>query len=50
MAPLVGMSNPARHLTSVDFPDPERPTRATVVPGGTSSEISLRIGLSFAAE
>ena len=27
-----------------DLPDPDRPTSATVVPGGTSSEISDRIG------
>ena len=44
IVPAVGSSRPARHLTSVVLPDPERPTIATVVPGSTVKSMSSRIG------
>ena len=44
MVPSVGSSSPARHLASVVFPEPLRPTIATDLPAGTSSVMSWRIG------
>src|SRR5580704_7067743 len=35
--PLVGMSIPPMRWSRVDFPDPDRPMRARVVPAGTLS-------------
>src|SRR5271157_1068450 len=40
--PLVGRSRPPIRLSSVDFPDPDFPSKATRWPLGTPSEISRR--------
>ncbi len=42
--PDVGSISPASRRSSVDFPDPERPTIATVVPGATSRLIPATMG------
>jgi hypothetical protein len=42
--PDVGSTRPASRRSSVDFPEPERPTIATVVPGATSRLIPVRMG------
>src|SRR5690606_21267720 len=41
--PLVGVSRPASRPSSVDFPDPDAPTTATVPPASTSKPTSSRI-------
>ena len=40
---LVGSTRPARSLVRVVLPQPLRPTRATVLPGGISRVMSLRM-------
>ena len=41
--PLLARQSPAKHRSSVDFPEPLGPTRASTLSGWISSEISLRI-------
>ena len=38
-APWLGLSSPETRRSSVDLPQPEPPTTATISPGATSSEM-----------
>jgi hypothetical protein len=41
--PLVGAVNPDRILSSVDFPDPEGPSSAQIMPDSTAKSIGAMI-------
>ena len=47
--PLVGLSSPASKPNSVDFPEPELPTIATLSPSDTLKFKSRKIQIGFVA-